>query len=83
MKTGSDNFRESSIIDIARRLRDMGVRIQIYEPALKTDSFEGMVVTNDVSTFMNASDAIVANRLDRNLDAVKDKVITRDIFDRD
>lgn len=83
MKTGSDNFRESSVLDIAKQLRERGVHIQIYEPTLHSDYFEGMDVINDVATFVNTSKVIVANRIDSKLDLVREKVFTRDIYKRD
>ena len=83
MKTGSDNFRESSILDIARRLRDMGIRVQVYEPTLRSDSFEDMVVVKDPDIFKNTSEVIIANRMGPELDSVKERVITRDIYARD
>ena len=83
MKTGSDNFRESSILDIARQLRDAGIRIQVYEPTLKSDFIEDMAAVKDLDFFKNTSKVIIANRMGPELDSVKERVITRDIYARD
>lgn len=83
MKTNSDNFRQSSIQGVMKRLSDKGAEIIIYEPTLTTDSFTGYKVIHDYVEFINTCDVIVANRYDPMLDTVKDKVFTRDIYGRD
>ncbi|HLQ83149.1 MAG TPA: UDP binding domain-containing protein, partial [Pseudogracilibacillus sp.] len=83
MKTGSDNFRQSAIQGIIERLKIEAIDVVIYEPVLEEDSFEGLRVINDFEAFKEESDVIVANRLDADLEPVRDKVYTRDLFSRD
>lgn len=83
MKSGSDNFRASAIQSIIKNLRAENINILIYEPTIKGNEFEGLNVNNDLESFKNESDVIVANRLDKNLKDVKTKVYTRDLFSRD
>lgn len=83
MKTDSDNFRQSAIQGVMKRLESYGADILIYEPAAKTDAHFGHKITKDLKEFKKKSDIIVANRLSSELNDVMDKVYTRDLFGRD
>ena len=83
MKVGSDNFRQSAIQDVMHRLSIAGVKIVVYEPTLREDSFDGITVVHDLKAFKSMSDVIVANRMADELYDCIDKVYTRDLFGRD
>ncbi|MDE6937529.1 MAG: nucleotide sugar dehydrogenase [Lachnospiraceae bacterium] len=83
MKMESDNFRQSAIQGVMRRLRGKGAKVVIYEPALKEESFDGFRVIRDLETFKRMADVIAANRITDELKSVSEKVYTRDIYVRD
>jgi len=84
MKTDSDSFKQSSIREVMNRIKEKGIKMVIYEPVLAdTALFEDSLVVNDLEKFKNMSHLIVANRYDKNLETVKNKIYTRDLYGRD
>ena len=83
MKAGSDNFRASAIQDIVQKLIDNNINVIIYEPTLNENNYNGIKIENNLATFKNDSDVIIANRLEEALNDVTEKVYTRDIYSRD
>ncbi len=83
MKTDSDNFRQSAIRGIMKRIKGEGVQLVIYEPTLQQECFEGNRVIDSLSQFIEEADVIVANRMTRELEDVRDKVYTRDLYGKD
>lgn len=83
MKSGSDNFRQSSVLGIIALLKERGIEVRIYEPTLSENEFQGCKVLNELAEFKAECDIILANRMSAELSDVKEKVYTRDIFYRD
>lgn len=83
MKTDSDNFRQSAVQGIMRRLKEKGIEVQVFEPSINDDTFEGFKLIKSINDFKIQSDVIIANRITEDIEDVLEKVYTRDIFTRD
>ena len=80
MKKDSDNYRESAVLDIIKKLDDIKVKMYIYEPQLKMSHYEGIEVLQDFQDFISKSELVIANRLSSELEKVHSNVLTRDLF---
>lgn len=83
MKMDSDNFRQSSIIGVMNRLRNRGITVVVYEPSLKTEDFDGFKIIKELNEFKQVSDIVVTNRYSSEIEDIKHKVYTRDLYHRD
>ena len=82
MKEGSDNIRESSIQGVMKRIKAKGIKVIVYEPRLKGQSFFGSEIIRDINEFIKNSDLIVANRISDEIKPFKQKVYSRDLFEK-
>ena len=80
MKSNSDNYRESAMLGIIKRISKKYKNIVIFEPSIKSSSYEGFIIENDIDTFKEKCDLIIANRLTDDINDVKNKVLSRDQF---
>ena len=83
MKKSSDNYRASSIQGVMHRLKELGLEVIVYEPLIQSDIFDGFKVEKNLAKFKEVSDIIITNRMNEEIEDVKDKVYTRDIFNND
>ena len=83
MKTGSDNYRQSSTIEIMDALKEKGVEVILYEPIINEDKFNNIKIVKEYNEFVNSSNLVIANRYDKKLEPIKDKLYTRDLLNRD
>ena len=81
MKEGSDNFRESAVLDIIEKLKSKNIKIYLYEPFINKSFFNDIEVISDLSSFVDKSDLIIANRLSSELKFAKNKIYSRDIYE--
>ena len=79
MKFDSDNFRESAVLDVIKKLQKKKIKIYLYEPKIQ-GNFQNMILLNNLNEFISKSDIIIANRMSKELEKVKNKVFTRDLF---
>ena len=83
MKSNSDNFRQSAIQGIMKRIKSKGIEVVVFEPVLKENYFYGSKIIRNLNEFSNMCDVIVSNRFYKEFENVKEKVYTRDLFNRD